>query len=345
MSAYHDVKFWKYLEKKKSFLLGNQSKYYHCSFSIDEVTREITCSEGKQIVARFSFEDIHQVLDSVEVQEGFKRPTLHGLSITDGMENVWDLFGDTKEVCDEWISKLNSICSKMQKLKQLSKDKSSSSLVPPSTPERRSVSCEDGPSALISKPRRRKSSVTFNFNDIDNKKSNNETEICGSNPMKASQKRSSSADDNLSSSRPEILKRMTAMNSVHNPHISISGSNRLKRSANKRSSDSSHNKNETVDDDGWIEKFSEKHQRKYWGNKITKETTWNDPRKIKRTSAPTVSSEKRLETESEKIAAEAELTPKKEGTLCPVFRNCVLIFVSLINQGLLRGRLQSALKQ
>lgn len=215
--ASQNAKFWKYAVKK-SFIMGNQSKYYQQYFCIDEVATEITCASStkqKDVTDRFAFADINQVFDSAVPEEDCPAPTAYGFSISNGGSKVWNIYCDDVRVRDDWVLKLNNVLSKMQKIRQLSRGSSSNTALLASLsaeavafPDCRlsrgsnsfrgdgeesahvikeSHKSTDAISAEVTTkptvPRRRKSSITFNFDEIDGKKGV-DVGIAGANPMK-----------------------------------------------------------------------------------------------------------------------------------------------------------------
>lgn len=212
--AFQNNKFWKYVVKKRSFILGNQSKYIQQYFCIDETTKEITCASStkpKDITERFAFEELSQVCNSAAAEEGCSAPSAHGFAISNGGNTIWNIFCDSATERDEWVAKLTLIQGKMQKIRQLSSGSSSSTLLARSTgnskekealtdlsprfvadddkegePRASSQECRPSYSGLAPAVKtRRRSSITFNFDEIDGKRAA-EADIGGSNPMKAS---------------------------------------------------------------------------------------------------------------------------------------------------------------
>ena len=197
--------------------MGNQSKYYSLFFCIDEVALEVTCAtsvKAKDITDRFPFRDINQVFNSAVAEEDCSAPSAFGFSISNGVDKVWNIFCEVEAERDDWVSKLSNIQSKMQKIRQLSLGSSGTALIsdlmaetPPGTPPRqlsrgsesesrnslqqhenslRDSSVEKDTESSTVKPRRQRSSITFNFDEIDgNTKKSNEAEISGANPMRS----------------------------------------------------------------------------------------------------------------------------------------------------------------
>lgn len=196
--AFQDFKLWKYVTKKKSFFGGTQSKYTLIYVSIDEVAQEITLKEtekSKDYLDRFRFDEMHQVFDTADSEEGTQPPTAYGFCISDGMSKVWNLFAENKEDHSDWVRKINLILSKLKKIRSLSEDsKSYAPQTSPLLPEAPILlESTEQESVTAGRKQRRRSSINFNFDEIDGKK---EQLVQGANPMRsAATKRAASSDE------------------------------------------------------------------------------------------------------------------------------------------------------